>query len=380
MSIKFLKFFVLILLTYLQNLGYSVADTYVWKPDSLNNPRLSDIEKNPDEISLNGQRIYKFQIQHGACSGTDYFDDCSNDRQRVELSSGYNVSLQNFGTKPKEVKRYYRTNLYIPSEREFPETGEMQQTLHQVKLHQKNMPVWMVSFFHGGLKVEIESGEQCFISPKFLPRNEWLEIEIFADYSLATAVENVKEHEFFIYSINGQTLCSFKRPLITKRALDDASRKTIVFKFGIYNTFVSKWLLSQPENRLWVEKNNLKFSHYKQDLRGQSGGAVESELGTPFKYDWPIKLPTQTIYVSEWVISQTRDGLGTSRFSVKKARERSIQERLRSEPDFENCVITKATQEGLSPDRIKKAINKAKRGLSKPLENIEALLKESGCN
>lgn len=70
-----------------------------FKLDSNNNPRLSDITKNPEEQKFEGQTVYRFQIEHGGCGGDENWSDCNNDRQRVELKDGYKVSLQTFSSK-----------------------------------------------------------------------------------------------------------------------------------------------------------------------------------------------------------------------------------------------------------------------------------------
>ena len=112
------------------------------------------------------------------------WSDCDNDRQRVELKDGYKVSLQSFGSKTKQVKRYYRTNIYIPNEDDFPNTFPMTQMIHKVKLHHKNQPIWMVHYLRRieNFHRHCRSGA-CQIPKKYVPRDEWFEVEIFADYT-----------------------------------------------------------------------------------------------------------------------------------------------------------------------------------------------------
>ena len=42
--------------------------------------------------------------------------------------------------------------------------------------------------------------------------------------------------------------------------------------------------------------------------------------GTPFEFDWPIKLPKQTIYFTDWKIADSREKLGTPRFELVEAK------------------------------------------------------------
>ena len=292
-----------------------------WKIDSNKHPSLSAIIKNPSDKKLLDMTIYKFEIEHGGCGGDENWSDCDNDRQRVELKDGYKVSLQSFGSKTKQVKRYYRTNIYIPNEDDFPNTFPMTQMIHQVKLHRKNQPIWMVHYHQEGLKISTDTARSgaCQIPKKYVPRDEWFEVEIFADYTKGRE-RSRRDEPFFFYRINGRTVCSINTPLITERGLKDGGRKKLQLKFGIYNTFPSRWLLLQPENLDWIAENNISFTAYQQDSKGQSNGAVNSKLGTPFEFDWPIKLPKQTIYFTDWKIADSQEKLGEPRFELVEAK------------------------------------------------------------
>ena len=272
---------------------------------------LSKFEKNPEDLKFENLDVYKLTLQHGGCGGNNNWNDCVNDRQRIELKSN-NEAIKSFN-KPYK-KRYYRFNLYLPSEREFPDLKPMLQMIHQVKLPGKNNPIWKVDFFDGSLAIKTDAGEQCGIDAKFVPRQEWLEIEIFANYDVKT---NKSEPSFY-YAINGTIHCKVFLPLITKTNLGDAYKPQVHVKYGIYNTFVSQWLLLQAENREWIKKNNITFTPYQQDSKGQSNGAVSSQLGNPFDYDWPVKVPTQTIYYTEWEVADSRDKLSKSRFELRE--------------------------------------------------------------
>jgi hypothetical protein len=271
---------------------------------------LSKLEQNPEDLKFENLDVYKFTLQHGGCGGDSTWNDCVSDRQRIELKSSQEA-LKTFNKGYK--KRYYRFNLYIPSEREFPDLMPMKQMIHQVKLPGKNNPIWSVYFLNGMLRVTTDNQGQCLIDANFVPRQEWLEIEIFANYDIAHG----NEEPSLYYAINGAIHCKFFSPLITKRALRDAKKGKMFVKYGIYNSFVSKWLLLQEENREWIKKNNITFTPYQQDSEGQSNGAISSELGTPFDYDWPVKLPTQTIYFTEWEVADSRNKLTKSRFEQR---------------------------------------------------------------
>ena len=155
---------------------------------------LSKLEQNPEDLKFENLDVYKFTLQHGGCSGDNSWNDCINDRQRIELKSSQEALKTFSGYK----KRYYRFNLYLPSEREFPDLKPMLQMIHQVKLPGKNNPIWKVDFFDGSLAIKTDAGEQCGIDAKFVPRQEWLEIEIFANYDVKT---NKSEPSFYYAKI-----------------------------------------------------------------------------------------------------------------------------------------------------------------------------------
>ena len=309
-----------------------------FKPDSNNNTRLSEITKNPEEQKFEGQTIYRFQIEHGGCGGDENWSDCNNDRQRVELKDGYKVSLQTW-SKNKKLERYYRTNLFIPSEEMFPDTAPMKQMIHQKKLKSKNNPIWMVfTEPQGGLRINTDSAGSCLIEKEFVPRGEWLEIEIHTNYELYSSEKLELAQEAFLqsrntsyvpkvkpsfrYFINGREVCTLWNPLITKAGLRDGGRKKLQLKFGIYNTYPSKWLLAQEENRRWIKQNDIQFSGYQQDSLGERNGAVKSRIASPFDYDWPVKLPTQTLYYTDWYMTKDAEELPPSRYKREQVQSK----------------------------------------------------------
>ncbi len=306
-----------------------------FRPDNNNNNRLSEITKNPDEVKFEGQTVYRFQIEHGGCGGDENWSDCDNDRQRVELKDGYKVSLQTF-SKSKNLKRYYRTNLLIPSDEQFPDTAPMKQMIHQVKLKDKNNPIWMVfTEAQGGLRINTDSAGNCLVGRELVPRGEWLEIEIHANYELYSSEKLQLAQEAFLqsrnknyqprvgpafrYFINGKEVCTLWNPLITKAGLRDGGKRKLQLKFGIYNTYPSKWLLRQEQNRKWIDLNGIQFSGYQQDSKGERNGAVSSRIASPFDYDWPIKLPTQTLYYTDWYMTKDVEKLPPTNYKKQQA-------------------------------------------------------------
>ena len=309
-------------------------DTWTVK---MQHPTLNSVTKNPSEKILANQTVYKFEIEHGGCGRDGSFNDCKNDRQRIELM-GKKYRIMGWSNGGRKTQ-HYRTKLFFPSEELLPNTQPMKQMIHQVKTYGKLQPIWMVSMWHGGLRIDSDSAGYCDIPEQFVPRGRWLEIEIHADYSIyskeeaklaqeAVLMANNPSYEpkiapSFRYFIDGVEACTMWNPLITKDGMRDANlkQKAIFLKFGIYNTFASRWLLNQSENVRWVQENNVTFASYRQDQKGQRTGAVTSKIGTPFDYDWPVKLPKQTIYYSDWIVEENLTDLPESQFVKSKAEQ-----------------------------------------------------------
>lgn len=319
--------------------SYSHASTLFmgyWKVSG--SSKISNITRNPTELTFADKTVIKFDIEHGECGKSDGVEsDCDNDRQRVELKDGYRTSLQTWGN-DKNIQRYYRTNLYIPKD-QFPDLGPTKQMIHQKSLKGKNNPIWQVSFKNGKLIITTDSAGKCSIDSNKIPRDEWLEIEIHANYNLYTEEQKdsvlealLKKYKSdsldidpsFRYFINGVEHCRLWDPLITKAGLRDGSKKQLQMKFGIYNTYLSKWLLAQPENQKWVRENNIQFEPYQQNSLGQRNGAVSSAMASPFDYDWPKKLPRQTLYYTLWTIKKDLNDLPDSRFKKQFINEQQL--------------------------------------------------------
>ena len=150
----------------------------------------------------------------------------------------------------------------------------MKQMIHQKKLKSKNNPIWMVFIEpQGGLRINTDSAGKCLIEKEFVPRDRWLEIEIHANYELYSPKKLQLAQEAYLqsrnknyaskvkpsfrYFINGKEVCTLWKPLITKAGLRDGAQRKLQLKFGIYNTYPSKWLLAQEENRRWIKQYSI---------------------------------------------------------------------------------------------------------------------------
>ena len=295
-----------------------------WLPLSSNS--LNDAVINPPEVALPNLKVTKFVLKHGKCGRDDTFDDCSNDRQRIQRWNTEWLPISSAIPKDNDDKNivFYNFKLFIPSEDLFPFFSiGMNQNIADAKLPAKNSSIWKLVTLERTktLGVKTDQGRSCSFNPDLVRRNEWLDFQIMANYSLYNEAENkiwprvandkrkgitpILDPSFKVW-INGTEACELYSPLITKRALNEAIRPELFVKWGIYNTFVSTFLLSQKENRDWVTKNKIKFERYQQknDRIKQSKGLTSSAIANPFDYDWPVKVPTQILYFSEWRVAR----------------------------------------------------------------------------
>jgi hypothetical protein len=118
------------------------------------------------------------------------------------------------------------------------------------------------------------------------------------DYS--TNEESYKSYSE-IY-VNGKHKdCEINEPVLTKEVLRNRNkRKTlkINFRYGIYNSYVSKWL-DEHKNK---DVDTKGWSH----LHAESGMIVNSVTNKPWEFDWGVKLPAQVIYYDEVRVGLTR--------------------------------------------------------------------------
>lgn len=283
-------------------------------------PGLSAVTKNPTSYRLEDFDTFEFRLDHGGCprgSGRpDSYNNCVHDRQRIE--AGFNFAkLKTFNGGFKSVKQFFRGNLLIPNTTDFPDLLGVGTLINQVKYGDKTQPIWNLWFKtkRGEIAIELANGTSCIVDEKYFPRDQWLEIEIHVDYSVNAELIR-SNSSFFNYIVNGKTVCSSYFPVITKKMLQDSPKDHLYLKWGIYDAWVSDWLVSQEKNKMYLEQNAIKLSGYKGDAHTGGGKASSwrSKVGNPFDYDWPTKIPTRRIYYTDWEVADTRENLGPARF------------------------------------------------------------------
>ena len=166
--------------------------------------------------------------------------------------------------------------------------------LGQVKLNGYRQPIWNFYASYGSFYFEGNASRQrCVAADQRRMLGAWTDIVLGADYSLA-AKTGAFDGNFIKILVNGKDVhCSTRRPILTTEMISKSSRSDgkMHFDWGIYNSYVSRWL-----NR--HKTKTVKVDAFVDDHK-DSGLVVRSSAQRPFEVDWGVKLPTQVVYYDE---------------------------------------------------------------------------------
>ncbi|NRP96191.1 hypothetical protein XMG59_002310 [Marinobacterium sp. xm-g-59] len=161
--------------------------------------------------------VERFEVRSGDCSSGPDWSDCSNDRERSELSG------------PKDNYQgsefWYGWSLYLPPD--YPNIYPTKTALAQ--FHQKNSPpAFMFQNSNGGYWIDRNFGNTTHLH-KIIEdddlRGKWNRIEVHANWH--------KKNGFFVVYVNGQLKWRYEGPTMTSDA--------VYFKYGIYRSFMSRY-------------------------------------------------------------------------------------------------------------------------------------------
>jgi hypothetical protein len=246
------------------------------------------------KIVRKGKESQRFEIRHGDCSFDKDWSDCDNDRRRYERYVKPVLS-----EKPGGVV-WYAWSLYLPND--FKSIYPANTTLGQVKIHGYSEPLVQFVGRKKGIRVHLDANyQECKLIKYEDAIGKWTDFLIKVDY-------NTKEESDKLYSeiyVNGVNRnCGINEPVLTKEVLETRNKdKTlkINFRYGIYNSYVSKWLNKNKNKE--VDVKGWKHVHV------ETGMVVNSATNKPWDVDWGIKLPTQVVYYDEVRIGPTRESV-----------------------------------------------------------------------
>lgn len=208
-----------------------------------------------NDLTRRGTHAQRFEIRHGDCGRSRGWDDCANDRARVERKE-----------RPKNVFSapgagvWYGYSIYIPAD--FQSLGRANTHLSQAKVEGEGMPLWQLTF-NDRPYVLFSDRATCDLGSMFRWQGKWNDITVYAHYG------ETGERTYFQLYRNGVLLCERDQPLIhqTMRGRD----QRIGFKYGIYNSFVSRYL--ESNNRLPTH-----VIHYDEMLSGSRREDVDVRM------------------------------------------------------------------------------------------------------
>ena len=234
-----------------------------------------------------GDTSQRFEVRHGDC----YDYDCDNDRRRVEYQQSNEATSNLIG---KVV--WYGWSIYLPSD--FPDLAPTNTTLGQVQMHEWRSPMWALNARGGALLLNAVNTPQwmddCRAASLSSMRGRWTDIMVRADYSLEYSGSNILE-----VWINGRRTCTWQRPVITQEMLNTSRTDALRFKYGIYNSYISRWFQRNATRRVDAEAF--------VDVHNDSGLVIQSATSRPYDYDWGVELPTQVVYYDEMRVGPTRE-------------------------------------------------------------------------
>lgn len=235
-----------------------------------------------EDLTRRGERAQRFEMRHGDCGGNSGWDDCSNDRQRVERKE----NPKNVFSRPGEAV-WYGYSVYIPSD--FVSLGRATTTIGQAKVEQELFPLWLTALSDNPY-ILFSGGHSCNLPKLSTWRGQWNDITVYANYAEAG------QEVYFQFYRNGALLCEHRKPLIPESRRGKEQR--IGFKYGIYNSWVSRYLAANATKPLPADG----FSQ-----RATTGTVSRSASATPFEHDWGVRLPTYVIHYDEMLSGPRRE-------------------------------------------------------------------------
>lgn len=240
------------------------------------------------EVARVGDTSQRFELRGSDCKGTD----CEMDRRRFELIQ----TTSNDSSVGDEV--WYGWSMYLPTD--FADISPSNTLLGQVKLVRWRSQLFNIGINESTLVVDYRPrGAQdsiwCRAAPLSQIRGKWTDIVIYANLNY----DNPTGQPMFQAWINGRLVCSSIAPLITREMVEYTQTERIYFKYGIYNSYVSRWLNDHKTQS--VSANG--WGDYHVD----SGATNNSIAARPFEIDWGVELPTQVVYYDEVRIGRTRE-------------------------------------------------------------------------
>ncbi len=251
------------------------------------------------EIIRAGEYSQRFELNHGECGAYKDWNDCENDRQRVERNYGWNGVNQT---------KWLGFSLYVE---ESISDKDLTTSLVQMKVNGWRDAIWMLRQINVSIILEFNilgaGTNNCYVGSAKSFKGKWNDIIIKTELAYEGGRKEIGESYTELY-LNGKKVneCSRRYPIFTKESYENRPRDQEEFflNYGLYNGFISKWL----------DKNKTKevdVSEWK-DVDEKTGTIHTSKTNEPFKYDWGVEIPKRVIYFDEMRIGNTKEEVDIS--------------------------------------------------------------------
>lgn len=192
------------------------------------------------------KKVERFELRNGDCSKNPWWDDCKNDRERVEL-------MQRVESQASKKIEWYGWSFFV--DKNFPSVYPVKLSIAQFYDDGAMQPVWMFQVNDGGLYIESmmkTSKVQEYIIPANELSNRWHSIEVEVKWSTQKdGFLNVWVDKNRKLSYSGQTLISGKYYL----------------KYGLYRSYLSRFKKKGPIPTQSIYFSNVKMGKTQKNIQ-----------------------------------------------------------------------------------------------------------------
>ena len=240
-----------------------------------------------------GEYSQRFELNHGDCGAYKNWNDCENDRQRVERNYFWNSINQT---------KWLGFSIYIE---ESISDKELSTSFIQMKVNGWRDAIWMLR--QNGISIILEFNtlgagtNNCYIGSAKNFKNKWNDIMIKTEFAYDGGRKDLGDSYFELYH-NGKRIgeCTQRYPIFTKESYDNRpkDKKEFLINYGLYNSYISNWLDKNKKKEVDV----VAF----EDVDKKTGKIIKSITNEPFKYDWGVEIPKRVIYFDEIRLGNSR--------------------------------------------------------------------------
>jgi len=210
-----------------------------------------------------GTKSQRFELRQGDCAGDTKWNDCKQDRSRTERF-----------TQIDEIMPYANQvvwvgySMFIP--KDFVGISPANTMIGQVKLTGVSSPIWNMYATNGRLRFVANATQQsCYVGNLSKLKGKWTDIQIGTDLGMKRS-EGSLDGKFAEVWINNekQTTCShILRPVMHQHHFNKSKNKQLHFAWGIYNSFISRWTMTNPNIPTQVlYYDEIRIGKSKQDV------------------------------------------------------------------------------------------------------------------